>query len=42
VQSGDYLFKIAALYGTSVQALALANEIANTDLIFVGQMLTIP
>ncbi len=42
VQSGDHLFKIAALYGTSVQALALANEIANTDLIFVGQTLTIP
>ncbi len=42
VQSGDYLFKIAALYGTSVQALALANDITNTDLIIVGQTLTIP
>ena len=42
IQSGDYLFKIAALYDTSVQALALANDIANTDLIFIGQKLTIP
>jgi LysM repeat protein len=42
IQSGDYLFKIAVLYDTSVQALALANDIANTDLIFIGQKLTIP
>jgi LysM repeat protein len=42
VESGDYLFKIAALYGTSVQVLALANDIANTNLIFIGQILTIP
>ena len=42
VQSGDYLFKIATLYNTSVQVLALTNNITNADLIFVGQILTIP
>ena len=42
VQSGDYLFKIATLYNTSVQVLSLTNNITNADLIFVGQILTIP
>lgn len=42
VQSGDTLSAIAAGYGTSVQALAAANGIANVNLIFAGQVLTIP
>ncbi|HJO91041.1 MAG TPA: LysM peptidoglycan-binding domain-containing protein [Anaerolineales bacterium] len=42
VQSGDYLFKIAVLHNTSVQALVLANNIANSDLVFEGQVLILP
>jgi murein DD-endopeptidase MepM/ murein hydrolase activator NlpD len=36
------LAKIAAHYGTSVNALAEANQIANPNLIRVGQQLTVP
>ena len=39
VQRGDYLFKIAAKLGTTVQALVQANGIQNPDLIFPGQVL---
>ena len=42
VQSGDYLFKIATLYDTSVQSLVLANNISNADFIFEGQVLLLP
>ena len=42
VQSGDYLYKIAVLHNTSVQALVLANNIANSDLVFEGQVLILP
>ncbi|WP_426755992.1 LysM peptidoglycan-binding domain-containing protein [Myxococcus sp. Y35] len=42
VKSGDTLSGIAGRYGTTVGALAQANNIANPNLIYVGQRLTIP
>ncbi len=42
VQWGDYLSSIAARYGTTVQAIMAANNIANANLIYPGQVLTIP
>ncbi len=42
VRSGDSLGRIAARYGTSVRAIADANNIVNANYIYVGQVLTIP
>ena len=42
VQSGDTLSVIARDYGTTVDALASANNISNPNLIYVGQVLEIP
>ena len=42
VQPGDTLTAIAARFGTTVQALVVANNIVNPNLIFVGQVLIIP
>lgn len=42
IQPGDTLTKIASRTGTTVDALAKANNIANPNLIFAGQNLTIP
>ncbi|WNZ62181.1 LysM peptidoglycan-binding domain-containing protein [Myxococcus sp. MxC21-1] len=42
VKSGDTLSGIAGRYGTSVGALAQANNISNPNLIYAGQRLTIP
>lgn len=42
VKPGDTLYSIALRYGTTVQAIALANNIVNPNLIFVGQTLCIP
>lgn len=42
VQSGETLYRIALRYGTTVQALAAANNLANPNLIYVGQKLLIP
>jgi LasA protease len=42
VRSGDTLARIAQRYGVSYQMIADANEIANPNLISVGQELTIP
>lgn len=42
VQPGDTLTKIAQRFGTTVQALVQANNIANPNLIYVGQVLVIP
>lgn len=42
VQPGDTLFSIALRYGTTVWAIALANNIPNPNLIYVGQVLRIP
>jgi LysM repeat protein len=42
VQRGETLYSIAVRYGTSVQAVASANGLQNTRLIYTGQRLTIP
>ncbi|MBU0493102.1 MAG: LysM peptidoglycan-binding domain-containing protein [Chloroflexi bacterium] len=42
VQAGETLWYIASLYGTTVDALAQANNITNPQLIYVGQRLVIP
>jgi len=42
VVRGDTLGRIAARFGTTVQALAQLNGIANPNLIFAGQVLRIP
>lgn len=41
VKPGDTLSDIAARYGTTYQAIAAKNGIANPDLIYAGQVLTI-
>lgn len=41
VQAGDNLTKIAKMYGTTVDAIARLNNIANKNLIIVGQRLRI-
>jgi len=42
VQPGENLFRIALRYGTTVEALAAANQIADPTHITVGQVLVIP
>lgn len=42
VEVGDSLFRIALKYGTTVDAIAQANNIVNPNLIVVGQELIIP
>ncbi|MGL5406236.1 MAG: LysM peptidoglycan-binding domain-containing protein [Propionibacteriaceae bacterium] len=42
VESGDNLTWISERFGVSVAAIAQANGIENPDLIFPGQVLTIP
>lgn len=42
VQTGDTLFLIAQRYGTTVERIVQANNLANPDVIFIGQVLTIP
>jgi murein DD-endopeptidase MepM/ murein hydrolase activator NlpD len=42
VQRGETLYRIAERYGTTVQVLASANNLANPDLIYRGQKLIIP
>jgi len=42
VISGDVLWKIAQKYGTTWQALAEYNKLANPNLIFVNQQIKIP
>ncbi|MGB7337978.1 MAG: LysM peptidoglycan-binding domain-containing protein [Phototrophicaceae bacterium] len=41
VQAGDSLSRIASRFGTTFTAIAAANGIANPNLIFVGQVLSI-
>lgn len=41
VQSGDYLGKIAIQFGTTVTQLQTWNNIANPDLIYVGQTIRV-
>ena len=42
VVSGDTLNAIARRYGTSAEALAAANSMANPNLIYVGQTIAVP
>ncbi len=42
VAPGETLTSIAFRYGTTVGALAAANGLSNTDLIYVGQVLNVP
>ncbi len=42
VAPGENLFRIALQYGTTVEALAAANNIADPTHIYVGQVLVIP
>ena len=42
VQSGDTLSKIAAHFGVSLAAIEAANPQINPNLIFVGQLITVP
>ncbi len=42
VQPGENLFRIALKYGTTVEAIAVANDISNVHSIFTGQRLRIP
>lgn len=42
VRPGDNLFRISLIFGKSMQAIAAANGLSNYNLIFIGQVLTIP
>jgi LysM repeat protein len=42
VRRGDTLYSIAARHGTTAQAIARANGLANANYIYVGQRLIIP
>ncbi|MBN1564389.1 MAG: LysM peptidoglycan-binding domain-containing protein [Anaerolineae bacterium] len=42
VQAGENLYRIALQYGTTVDAIAKANNVTNPNLIVVGQKLIIP
>src|SRR5258706_9217437 len=42
VQPGDNLFRIALRFHVSIAAIQQANNISDANLIFVGQVLTIP
>jgi LysM repeat protein len=42
VQPGDTLYSLARRYSTTVQAIALTNNLPNTNIIYPGQVLTIP
>lgn len=42
VQAGENLYRISLRYSVSLNELAAANGISNSNLIFVGQQLTIP
>lgn len=42
VQAGENLFRIGLRYGTTVDAIVAANQLANRDVIYAGQQLVIP
>ncbi|AGA69393.1 LysM domain-containing protein [Desulfitobacterium dichloroeliminans LMG P-21439] len=42
VRQGDSVYLIAQRFGTTMQAIILANNLSNPDLIFPGQVLYIP
>jgi LysM repeat protein len=42
VQPGDTLYSIAVRFGTTVQALVVANNLPSPNMIYVGQILDVP
>ncbi len=42
VQAGDTLFGLSIQWGTTINAIAALNQIANVNLIYIGQTLYIP
>lgn len=42
VQEGESLLSIAQQYGTTIEAIAAASFLENPDLVYIGQVLTIP
>jgi nucleoid-associated protein YgaU len=42
VRKGDSVYKIAQKFGTTMQAIIIANNLSNPDLIFPGQVFYIP
>jgi LysM repeat protein len=42
IQRGDTLSRLSRLYNVSVEAIAQANNLSNTDSIYAGQVLLIP
>jgi len=42
VKKGDSVYKIAQKFNVTMQAIILANNLTNPDLIFPGQVLIIP
>ena len=42
VKAGDTLSDIAAVYGTTVEAIARANSLADPNVLAIGQVLIIP
>jgi nucleoid-associated protein YgaU len=42
VKKGDTVYKIAKRYGTTMEAIILANNLRNPNLIYPGQILLIP
>jgi LysM repeat protein len=42
VQPGENLFRIGLKYGVTAEAIAVANDISNVNLIYPGQRLHIP
>ena len=42
VRKGDTVWKLSKRYGTTMQAIILANNLRNPDLIYPGQTLFIP
>ena len=42
VKKGDSVYKIAKRYGTTMEAIILANNLSNPNLIYPGQILLIP
>jgi len=42
VQAGDYLSSLANQFGTTIQAIEVANDMNASDLLHVGDVLVIP
>ena len=42
VQRGDTVYRISVRFGTTVAAIRVANNLANVNLIYIGQILLIP